>query len=254
MDKQGGNSSANLDEEMKQLQTKALPELLLHYRQIMRHTANSHETKLRRIPAADGRDRLASIGVQCLLALLLLTKAAAAASLAITTQTLSNAIVGTAYSQTLDATGGTPPYTWAIQSGGLPSLLTLNPTNGQITGMPTASGSWVFSYPFQAYIVVTDAASNTAAASFDLTVVPAPNTYYTLTVSNGSGGGFYLTNTTVSITANAAPAGEVFQNWTGAMVVNPLSATTSIVMPGSNVTVTAVYGTGPPTYYYSVKC
>ena len=91
-------------------------------------------------------------------------------------------MVGTPYSQTLAATGGTPPYTWAIQSGGLPSLLTLNPTNGQISGMPTASGSWVFIIPFQAYIVVTDAASNTAAASFDITVVPAPNTYYTLTV------------------------------------------------------------------------
>jgi len=86
-------------------------------------------------------------------------------------------------------------------------LLTLNPTNGQITGMPTASGSWVFSYPFEVYIVVTDAVSNTAAASFDMSVVPAPNTYYTLTVVNGTGGGFYLTNSTVSITANAAPSG-----------------------------------------------
>jgi len=131
-------------------------------------------------------------------------------------------------------------------------LLTLNPTNGQITGMPTASGPWVFSYPFEVYIVVTDAVSNTAAASFDMSVVPAPNTYYTLTVVNGTGGGFYLTNSTVSITANAAPSGEVFEDWTGAIVADPLSATTSLVMPGSNVTVTAVYGTAPPTYPLTV--
>jgi hypothetical protein len=115
----------------------------------------------------------------------------AAAPLTITTGTLSNAVAGTAYSQTLAATGGTPPYTWALQAGGLPSLLTLNPINGQITGMPTASGWWVFSYPFSAYIVVTDAASNATAANFVIMVLPAPNTCFTLTVSNGSGGGWY---------------------------------------------------------------
>jgi hypothetical protein len=186
------------------------------------------------------------------LAVLLLTHALTAAPLAITPETLPNAVVGIPYSQTLTATGGTPPYTWTIQSGGLPSLLTLNPTNGQITGVATASGTWVFSYPDEAYIVVTDATSNAAALSFGMWVVPAPNTYFTLTVSNGTGGGLYLTNTTAYITANAAPAGEVFDNWTGATVANPLSANTSLVMPVSNVTVTAVYGPAPPSYPLTV--
>jgi hypothetical protein len=201
---------------------------------------------------ATGRNCLASIRGQFLVVLLLLTQSLAATPLAITTETLSNAIVGAAYSQTLAATGGAPPYTWSIQSGGLPSLLTLNPTNGQIAGIPTASGSWVFSYTFQAYIVVTDAASNTAAANFGVAVVPAPGTYYTLTVSNGSGGGFYLTNSTVSITANAAPAGDVFETWMGAPVANLLSATTTLVMPASNVTVTAVYAAAGATYPLTV--
>jgi len=188
-----------------------------------------------------------------LLALVLLAESLGAAPLAITTSgTLSNAVVGTEYSQTLSATGGTPPYTWAVQSGGLPSLLTLNPTNGLIAGMPTASGSWVFSYPFDVYIVVTDAVSNTAAASFQITVVPAPNTYYTLTVVNGTGGGFYLTNSTVSISADAPPPGEVFDNWTGATVADPFAATTTLRMPGSNVTVTAVDGTAPPMFPLTV--
>ncbi len=198
------------------------------------------------------RHRLARLRGQWLLAFLLITKSLSAAPLAITTQSLSNAVVGVAYSQTLAATGGTPPYTWAIQSGGLPSLLTLNPTNGQIAGMPTASGSWVFSYSFQSYFVVTDAASNTAAASLAMSVVPAPDTYFTLTVVNGSGGGFYLTNSTVSISANAAPTGEVFDDWTGATVASPFAATTSLVMPASNVTVTAVYGSAPPTFPLTV--
>ena len=187
-----------------------------------------------------------------LLAFLLLANPLAAGPLTITTEALSNAVAGVPYAQTLNASGGSLPYNWAIQAGGLPSLLTLNPTNGQITGIATASGSWVFSYPFEAYIVVTDAASNTAAQSFGMMVLPAPNTYFTLNVSNGSGSGFYLTNTIVSIAADAAPPGEVFENWTGATVANPFSASTTLAMPGSNVTVTAVYGVAPPDYPLTV--
>jgi len=184
--------------------------------------------------------------VQFVLAVVVASNALAGTALRITTKTLPNAMVGTAYAQTLAATGGTPPYTWAIQAGGLPDLLTLNPATGQITGMPTASGSWVFSYPFQAYIKVTDSASSTAFASLSMKVVPAPNTYCSLTVVNGSGSGFFLTGATVSITAKAAPAGQLFLGWTGATVANPLSPSTSLVMPGANVTVTATYGTAPP--------
>ena len=107
---------------------------------------------LGRHPDAAGRQGFACVRDQLLLALLLFTQCLAAAPLTITTETLSNAVVGVAYSEPLTATGGTPPYTWAIQAGGLPSLLTLNPTNGQITGIPTASGSWVFSYTPLRYI------------------------------------------------------------------------------------------------------
>ena len=253
MKKFGGitDNGANPGRGAKPNQGNSL-ETPLNYAQIVPETEIPHHPERGKPPEAAGRNRLASVCGQCLIALLLLTRSLAAAPLTITTQTLSDAIVGTAYSQTLTATGGTPPYAWAIQSGGLPSLLSLNPTNGQIAGMPTASGSWVFSYPFATYIVVTDAASNTAAANFQMSVVPAANTYYTLTVVNGSGGGFYLTNSTVPITANAAPAGEVFATWTGATVANPSSATTSLVMPGSNVTVTAVFGAAPPTYPLTV--
>src|SRR5271169_4491993 len=105
---------------MKQFQIKALPKLPLNLPQIMRHTAISHKPEFGRPIKAAGRNCLAIVGGQFLLAFLLLTKSLAAAPLTITTQTLSNAMVGTAYSQMLAATGGTPPYTWSIQSGGLP--------------------------------------------------------------------------------------------------------------------------------------
>ncbi len=66
------------------------------------------------------------------------------AQLAITTSSLPNGTVNTAYSATLTATGGTPPYAWSIVSGSLPPGLALNPSTGAITGTPTATGQFQF--------------------------------------------------------------------------------------------------------------
>src|SRR5207302_6466795 len=63
------------------------------------------------------------------------------AALTITTTSLPNGQVNTAYSTTLAATGGTTPYTWSLTSGTLPSGLTLNATSGAITGTPTIAVS-----------------------------------------------------------------------------------------------------------------
>jgi len=59
---------------------------------------------------------------------------------AITTTTLPGGTVGTAYNQTLAATG-TSPITWSISAGALPTGLTLNTATGAITGTPTAAGT-----------------------------------------------------------------------------------------------------------------
>lgn len=68
-----------------------------------------------------------------------------------------------------------------------------------------------------------------------------PPTTYTLTVVGGIGGGNYAPGTTVSIKGNAAPAGQAFQQWTGAAVASATSINTTLVMPAANTTVTANY-------------
>ncbi|MGY3909028.1 Ig domain-containing protein, partial [Aeromonas bestiarum] len=55
--------------------------------------------------------------------------------------TLSNGTVGTSYSATLTASGGTAPYTYAITAGSLPAGLSLNTSTGAISGTPSASGT-----------------------------------------------------------------------------------------------------------------
>jgi hypothetical protein len=59
----------------------------------------------------------------------------------ITTSSLANGTVNVAYTATLVATGGTTPYTWSLVSGSLPAGLTLDSTNGAITGTPTSAGT-----------------------------------------------------------------------------------------------------------------
>ena len=56
---------------------------------------------------------------------------------------LPEALIGSPYSQQLDAFGGTGPYFWSIAEGQLPSGLALSPI-GKIEGTPTVPGNHVF--------------------------------------------------------------------------------------------------------------
>jgi len=76
---------------------------------------------------------------------------------------------------------------------------------------------------------------------------------YALSVANGSGSGNYAAGSTVSITANAPPAGQSFVNWTGATVANPTATTTTLIMPASSTSVTANYTSANSTFNLTVN-
>ena len=61
--------------------------------------------------------------------------------LSISTTSLPNATVDAAYSQTIQATGGIPPYTWTVSSGTLPSWATLRSPDGTVSGIPSSGGT-----------------------------------------------------------------------------------------------------------------
>ncbi len=73
--------------------------------------------------------------------------------------TFPSATVGTAYSSSMTASGGTPAYTWSITSGSLPAGLTLAATTGIISGTPSATGTYSFT------TTVTDNGSPTLTGS-----------------------------------------------------------------------------------------
>jgi phosphatidylinositol-3-phosphatase len=86
------------------------------------------------------------------------------ASLTITPSTLPNGTVQSAYTDTVEATGGQTPYTWAVQSGQLPAGLALSGTTGTISGTPTAVGSSSFT------LGVKDAGGATATLAASITI------------------------------------------------------------------------------------
>ena len=136
---------------------------------------------------------------------------------AVTTTSLPAGTVGTGYSGTLAAGGGTPPYTWSITTGSLPTGLTLAPA-GSISGTPTAAGTSTFT------VQVSDAASpaKTASTSLSITITPplantnfvAPTANAPVTTNAGDNNGFettpanaYLTNPNNSAYAVDANSG-----------------------------------------------
>jgi Putative Ig domain len=89
-----------------------------------------------------------------------------AAPLAITASQLPRGAVGATYSQSIGASGGQTPYTWSIQSGGLPNGLTLN-QSGIISGTPEQAVSASF------VLKLTDAVSASVSATLSITINPA---------------------------------------------------------------------------------
>ena len=99
------------------------------------------------------------------------------APLTITAATLPSVNVGGAYSQSLQATGGTAPYQWSISSGHLPAGLTLTRATGAITGTPSTAGTAIFT------VTASDSSNpvQTASVLMSVLVNPAQSTLANVT-------------------------------------------------------------------------
>ena len=51
---------------------------------------------------------------------------------------------GSAYNGSVTASGGTPPYSYAVTSGQMPGGVSLDNSTGKVTGTPTAAGNFNF--------------------------------------------------------------------------------------------------------------
>jgi hypothetical protein len=151
----------------------------------------------------------------------------------ITTTTLPAATVGTAYSQTLAATGGTTPYTWSLAAGSLPPGLSLN--GAVLSGTPTTAGTSNFT------VRVTDNVGATDTQALSLTVnAPPPVNITTTSLPGGTVGASY--GQTLAATGGIAP-----YTW---------SLSSGTLPPGLGLSVGGVLGSSPTTagsYTFTVQ-
>ncbi|HUB34355.1 MAG TPA: putative Ig domain-containing protein, partial [Bryobacteraceae bacterium] len=130
----------------------------------------------------------------------------------ITTTTLPGGTAGTAYSQTLSATGGSGGFSWSVTSGALPAGLSLS-ASGTISGTPSTAATSGFT------VTVTDSGHRTAAQALSITIVWPPLNISTSSLPNGTVGIPYSTSFAASggsggyswsVTSGVLPAGLSF--------------------------------------------
>ena len=67
----------------------------------------------------------------------------------VTTTSLPSGTVKVAYTATLAANGGNPPYKWSVVSGALPAGLHLHKSSGVISGKPSTGDSGTYTFTLQ---------------------------------------------------------------------------------------------------------
>jgi hypothetical protein len=123
--------------------------------------------------------------------------------------TLPPGVVGTAYSQTLTASGGDGSFDWEVTSGDVPPGLTLDAATGEIGGTPTTAGQFDFEVTVTSAemsdaadfsIQILDALEITTASDLPTAIVGEPYAF-NLEATGGAGG------YTWSVAVGATPAG-----------------------------------------------
>ena len=149
----------------------------------------------------------------------------------VTTTSLANGTVGTAYSVTLQEAGGVSPFMWSITSGTLPAGLSLNASTGAIAGNPTTAGT------FNITVKVADSGNPQLSGTKQLSItIAAPVlTVTTTSLPAGDVGLAYSSTLTFSggtspvnwsVTVGALPGGLNLNASTGQISGTPTAAGT----------------------------
>ncbi|MEQ1834133.1 MAG: putative Ig domain-containing protein [Candidatus Eisenbacteria bacterium] len=137
--------------------------------------------------------------------------------LTVVTNSLPAGTAGVPYSQVLAADLGTTPYSWTLDSGALPSGLTLDGPTGAISGTATLAGTSGF------VVFVTDALGDTASRALSIEIAPAAASTLAFTVQPSD----------VLVGATMTPAVQVLVTDAFANPVPGESVALSLVGPGS---------------------
>ena len=135
------------------------------------------------------------------------------------------------YEVVLQASGGLPPYEWALQAGSLPAGLSFDGTASTISGTPTSTGS------HQVTIQVRDQDGTVESRQFSIQIEAAPEapTITTSSLPDGTVGASYSAQLSASggetpyswsLSSGSLPAGLSLNSSTGQISGTPGSAGT----------------------------
>jgi uncharacterized repeat protein (TIGR03803 family) len=145
--------------------------------------------------------------------------------LALTNTALPDGRIGTAYSQQLDATGGTPPYTFSVaKNSAMPAGLSLS-ASGLVSGTPTVAAANTFA------VTVTDSASQSITANVTLTIDPLLSSSGILTLNPNSisvGGNTVATLSITTPSGSPAMTGTVQFTANGIALGSPVAPTNGV--------------------------
>jgi hypothetical protein len=176
----------------------------------------------------------------------LVTVTVTAIPITLSPTSLSSATVGSSYSATVSASGGSNSFTYTVSTGALPAGLSLNTTTGAISGTPTAGGTFNFT------VQAKDSKGSTGTQAYSLTVNAPTITLSPTTLPSGTGGSSY----SQTITASGGTSGYTYAVTAGSLP-SGLTLSSGGVLSGTptvggtfNFTITATdssTGTGPYT-------
>jgi sugar lactone lactonase YvrE len=175
----------------------------------------------------------------------------AAPTIVIAPSTLAGGTVGSSYSQTISASGGSGTYSYAVTSGTLPAGLSLNSATGALIGTPTTAGGSTFTIAATDTVATGPGAPYTGSQSYSLTVAPASVSEAPTSVALASSSNPALAQSSITFTATVSaasgtPTGSVnFLDGTTTLGLGTLSSrvatfTTSSLAVGAH-SITAVY-------------
>jgi hypothetical protein len=143
------------------------------------------------------------------------------ATLVITTTNLDDGTVGSPYSQTISANGGTSPLTFSETGGSLPAGFALDPATGILSGTTTVAGTSTF------VVTATDASGAKGMQSYSLTISPAPADHFHLGAPAMAvwGISFDLVVTALD------PYGNVDTNYVGTVTFTSSDSDPGVILP-----------------------
>ncbi len=148
----------------------------------------------------------------------------------ITTSTLSDAVVGKSYTQSINAAGGNAPYKYSVSAGSLPAGLSMG-LSGIITGTPTAAGTSTFT------VEAKDSSGSDRKTSKQLSIKIISTAAASVTISNVAATNVTTTAATITWQTDKGASGEVEYGPTTAYgkksdVILSQSTAHSISLPG----------------------